>query len=140
MNVIRRAARPPIVWSERIIPPPRQHLEDDLQRAIVGFLRIALPPDATYFHIPNGSLRSKKVAARLNGLGTVAGVPDLCVIFRGRASFLELKSPKGVMSAAQKEMARKLNYCGANVILVRSVEECEAALREACVPLRASVS
>jgi hypothetical protein len=36
-------------------------------------------------------------------------------------------------------MANKLNYCGANVMLCRSVDDVEAMLRECCIPLRASV-
>jgi hypothetical protein len=135
MSAVLRAAP----WSERLPVPRRQHLEDDLQRQICQFLAVALPPDATYFHIPNGGLRSKRQAARLKGLGVMAGISDLCVIYRGRAFFLELKSARGVMSAAQKEMARKLNYCGAAVMLCRSVDEVEQQLRESCIPLRASV-
>jgi len=54
--------------------------------------------------------------------------------------FVELKTAKGIMSAAQREMARRLNYAGASVMLCRSVPELEAQLREACVPLKASVA
>jgi len=117
----------------------RRHDEEDLQKAVCHFLSLALPPDALYFAVPNGGLRSPKVAARLRATGTRAGVPDLCVIFRGHALFLELKAAHGTMSAAQKEMARRLVYCGADVMLIRSLEDCERALREACVPLRGAV-
>ena len=117
----------------------RRHDEEDLQRQICHYLAVALPSDALFFAVPNGGLRSPKVAARMRGTGTRAGVPDLCVIFRGHALFLELKTPRGVMSAAQKEMQKRLIYCGAEVMLIRSLEDCEKALREACVPLRGTV-
>lgn len=136
---IRRAVRPAIVWSEREPPPPRRNDEEKLQRDVLEFLHLALPPDAIVFAIPNGGLRSKKVAARLNGQGVKAGIPDLQVIWRGRAFFIELKTAAGRQSVQQRHMANVLNYCGANVMLCRSLPEVEASLREATIPLRATV-
>lgn len=135
---MQRAARPAIVWSEREPPPKRSHPEDDLQRDVCKYLDVALPPDATYFSIPNGGKRHRREAARMSGLGLRPGVPDLCVIFRGRSFFIELKAKRGVMSAGQKEMQRKLLYCGAAVCMCRSGPEVEAQLRECCIPLRAT--
>jgi hypothetical protein len=140
VSAVARASRTLEPWAERLPSVKRRHDHDDLQRDICQFLDLALPPDATYFHVPNGGLRSKREAARLKGIGVVAGVPDICIIYRGRSFFLELKAGRDVMSRAQKDVANKLNYCGANVMLVRSLAECEAALREACVPLRATVA
>jgi hypothetical protein len=117
----------------------RRHVEDDLQRDVCKFLALALPPDACFMHIPNGGLRSKKAAARLAGLGVLRGAPDLLVVHRGRAAFIELKAPKGTQSPAQRSVARKLIYCGAEVMLCRSLGQVEASLRECGVPLRASV-
>jgi len=117
----------------------RGHEEETLQRAICHFLTLALPADAVYFAVPNGGLRSPKVAARLRATGTRAGVPDLCIIHRGHALFLELKAAHGTMSAVQKEMARRLIYAGAEVMLIRSIDDCERGLREAGVHLRGSV-
>jgi hypothetical protein len=45
-----------------------------------------------------------------------------------------------VLSAAQRETHRRLIYSGAEVMLCRSVEGVEAALRECGVPLRATVT
>jgi len=118
----------------------RRHDEDDLQRDVVKFLRLALPDDATFYHPANGGLRSRKVAQRLSGMGVVPGVPDLAIVHRGRALFIELKSRRGVVSADQREMHRRLIYCGAAVCLCRSLGEVEAALLEACVPLKARLS
>ena len=137
---IRRAVRSPIVWSEYQAPPPRRHDEEDFQRDVCKFLPLALPVDAVFFAIPNGGLRSKKTAARLSGQGVRAGVPDLCICWRGRAYFLELKTTSGRMSVDQRNMARVLNYCGCPVMLCRSLPEVEAQLREATIPLRATVT
>jgi hypothetical protein len=121
-------------------PPARQYRESVLQRSIHQYLSWALPPDAIHFSIPNGLMRSKKAAARAQGEGLAAGVPDLCVIFRGRAYFIELKSGRGVMSPAQRSMTQRLVYAGAAVCCCRSVPEVEAALRAAMVPLRGTVA
>jgi hypothetical protein len=121
-------------------PLVRRHEEDDLQRATCQFLTVSLPDDATYFAIPNGGKRHRREAARMSGLGLRAGVPDLCVVHRGRALFIELKAKRGVVSAAQREMQRRLIYAGAAVCLCRSVAEVEASLLEAAVHLRARVA
>ena len=137
MRVGGAAYGAPEFWERDTVP--RRHEEADFQRALVAFLQIALPHDACYFHTPNGG-PSKKANARLKGLGVIAGVPDLCVIHRGRALFLELKAKRGVVSLAQRNLHKLLVHCGAVVMTVRSVPEAEAALREASVPLRASVA
>jgi len=121
-------------------PVVRRHLEDDLQKATMAFLDVALPADAVAFAIPNGGKRHAREAARMSGLGLRAGVPDLCVVHRGRAVFIELKAKRGVVSAAQREMQRRLIYAGAAVCLCRSVAEVEASLLEAAVHLRARVA
>jgi hypothetical protein len=121
-------------------PPARQYRESGLQRAVHQYLSWALPPDAVHYAVPNGLMRSQKARARAQGEGVMAGVPDIAIVHRGRALFVELKSGRGVMSPAQRSMAQRLNYAGAAVCCCRSVEEVEAALREACVPLRGSVA
>jgi VRR-NUC domain len=130
------------VATATLLPSParRRHEEADLQRSVHQYLSWALPPDAVHYAVPNGLMRSQKARARAQGEGVMAGVPDLAIVHRGRALFVELKSGRGVMSPAQREMARRLNYAGAAVCCCRSVPEVEAALREACVPLRATVA
>lgn len=118
----------------------RRHDEDDLQRAVVKFLRWSLPDNATFFHIPNGGQRHKRAAARLVGLGVRAGMPDLAIIADGRPLFIELKADAGRVSPAQMQMAMKLIYCGAEVLVCRSVEDVEHALSEAGVCLRGRVA
>lgn len=127
-------------WVRQVSEPaPRRHDEDELQHAVCLFLAVALPSDATYFAVPNGGKRHAREAARMKGLGLRAGVPDLIVIHRGRALFLELKTKRGVMSAAQKAMQQLLIYSGATVVVCRRVDDVERALRDAGLPLRATV-
>jgi hypothetical protein len=119
---------------------PRAHPEADLQRAVHQFLTWALPSDAVHFAIPNGLMRSKKAAARAQGEGVLAGVPDLLVIHRGHPVFVELKSGRGVMSEVQRNMMHKLGYCGADVVCCRSVACVQSSLIELGVPLKATVA
>jgi hypothetical protein len=80
-----------------------------------------------------------RASAALSRSGYCKGWPDIEVIHRGRALFIELKAARGVVSAAQKETHRRLIYAGAEVMLCRSVGEVEQSLRECGVHLRASV-
>jgi len=131
---------PGSTWVRRVPEPAaRRHDEADLQRLVHRFLGLALPHDATHFAIPNGLMRSKRAAARAKGEGVKAGVCDLCVIWRGHAYFIELKTAQGRLSMAQRSMRDLLLHCGAAVMVCRSVEDVERSLREATVPLRASV-
>jgi hypothetical protein len=119
-------------------PPRRNEAEFALQQAVCGFLRVALPADCAWFSIPNGGLRHTKVAQKLAATGLKAGVPDLCVIYRRTPIFIELKTATGAVSQVQKQMHRRLVMAGAEVLVLRSVEGVENALREMGVPLRAS--
>jgi hypothetical protein len=138
VSAVQRASRTPLIWSERERPARRQHIESDLQKQVMQFLTVALPPDAVAFAVPNGGLRSPREAARMKGMGVIAGIPDIAIVYRGRSFFIELKAKHGVTSPAQRAMANKLNYCGANVMLCRSGPEVEQQLRECCIPLRAT--
>ena len=119
-------------------PPRRRHEEADLARSVHQYLRWALPPDALHFAIPNGLMRSRKAAQRAQGEGVLAGVPDLCVIYHGRAIFIELKTPRGRLSAAQRGLHAKLESCGALVWVCHAPEEVETVLRGSNVRLRAT--
>lgn len=121
-------------------PPRRRHEEDDLLHASMQYLGWALPPDAIAHHSPGEGKRSKGAQIALRRSGYQAGWPDVLVIYRGRCFFIELKAKNGTVSAAQREMMRKLTYCGADVLLCRSVPGVECALRELGVPLRGRVA
>jgi hypothetical protein len=104
------------------------------------FLDVALPAEAIAHHSPGEGKRSKGAQVALRRSGYKAGWPDILVIYRSKAFFIELKAPHGRMSPAQREMARKLIYCGAAVCMCRSVAEVEASLLEAAIPLRGRLS
>lgn len=132
----------------REIPDPRGVLkkkrkkstypEFELQKSVVGFLGIALPPHSEFFHVPNGEKRSKKSGARLKAMGTKAGIPDLVILWAGIIVFIELKPTKGALSPAQKDRIAGLENAGATVFTCRSVEEVEEVLCT-LMPLRATL-
>lgn len=116
--------------------------EERLQRALVAYLRAALPAPWFFFHPPNGGGRSKAEAGVLKALGTMPGLPDLWVVGAHppfvipRIVCLEVKSPTGRLSPAQRDAILALERCGIPTTVVRSVAEADAALRAAGVPLK----
>jgi hypothetical protein len=118
----------------------RQHLEDDLQAAVCTLLKWALPADATFWAVPNGGLRHKQEAARMSRLGLRAGCPDLHIVYRGRLHCLELKAPKGQLSATQAQMISKLEACGVPTAVIRELSDVTHIMREWNIPLSARLS
>jgi len=127
-------------WVQRVPEPaPRRHDEKRLQYAVMLFLAAALPHDAIAHHSPGEGKRTKSAQATLIRSGYCKGWPDIEIVWQGRVFFIELKAAKGVLSAAQRETHRRLVYSGAEVVVCRGVEGVERALRDAGMPLRASV-
>ena len=83
--------------------------EAQVHAAVIAWCRLVAPrdPQLRYlYHTPNGELRSKATAGRLQALGVAAGVPDLLwpVPRCGATGLaLELKRRGGVASAAQAD-------------------------------------
>jgi hypothetical protein len=57
------------------------------------------------------------------GRGCIAGVPDMILLHRGRAYFLELKAEDGMLSPAQCDVGAAILSCGARYGVVRSANE-----------------
>jgi hypothetical protein len=129
----------PGAWAHRVpVPAARRHDESDFQATVMKYLNLALPPDAIAHHSPGEGKRTKAAQATLRRSGYQAGWPDVLVIFRGKAFLIELKTPIGRVSMAQRAMHKRLVYAGAEVMICRNLGEVYVALKEACVPLRAA--
>lgn len=114
--------------------------EREVQRAILAWLRLALPAETVIQHIANQSVaRSDNYRARLKLDGQVAGWPDLAVCLPGgRVVWLEIKRPRtGRLSASQIAVHARLRAIDHAVCVATSVETAELALRALGVPLRA---
>ena len=115
-----------------------RHDEDRIQAAIVAWARL-VAPSAVIFAVPNGGRRDPREAARLRMTGTLAGVPDVVVVHEGRALFIEVKTASGRLSAVQVDMIARLRSSGADVAVVRSVDECRSAFANWGIVTRESV-
>ncbi|HSM79197.1 MAG TPA: VRR-NUC domain-containing protein, partial [Bryobacteraceae bacterium] len=100
------------------------------------WLDVVLPKDAFAFAIPNAAKRGVVEGAMMKRMGTRAGMPDVCVLYRGRAYFLELKAAKGRVSSNQAGTIDRLAQTGCPAEVVRTIEEAQAALLEWEIPLR----
>lgn len=110
--------------------------EDQLQAQVFGFLSWALTDDAMPFAIPNGGTRNRLEAIKLKRTGTTAGIPDLEILHRGRALFVELKTERGKVSESQRHIIPRIERAGCPVAICRSLDDVKAFLAEQGVPLR----
>lgn len=98
--------------------------ERGLHITVAAFLRRALPPEILAWHTPNGEHRDPRTAAKLKAFGTLAGVPDLCILLPGgRLAMIELKAPKGAMTPGQREFRGKALALGALYAECRSLDD-----------------
>lgn len=114
--------------------------EQALQRQVAKLFDICLPAQCVWYAVPNGGFRTKAEAAIMKSTGTKAGVPDLCIIWRGRPHFIELKSPNGRLSIAQHDMHLRLTLAGAIVITCTSLEGVVEFLGTIGIPLKARLA
>lgn len=120
---------------------PIAETEDALHIAVAGYLRAAWPSHLLTFHVPNGgerpsveridrktgqTYRFSPQAAKLKRMGTIAGVPDFCLLLpKGRVGFIELKTKTGELSIDQIEFRRVCLANGHGHEVCRSIEQVE---------------
>ncbi len=120
--------------------------EDALQKSLVAWLRFN---GLFVTHVPNTARRSPREGKRYRDMGMVAGYPDLIVHGQGgRTVLIEVKAPparlkSGALSKArprlsddQEAILPQLAALGIPVLVARSIDDVEAALRGLGVPLR----
>lgn len=107
--------------------------EADIQRQIVALLRTVLPMGAIVHHAANevgfGGRHARARQAILTGMGVHAGFSDLIILSGGQVLFLEVKSPRGRLSPAQRVFRDAVQAQGLAWALVRSPEDTLGALR-----------
>ena len=114
--------------------------EYDFHRIVMSYLSKALPEDVVPFHSPNGGYRRASEAGRLKAMGVIPGLPDVGVVNGGKIFWLELKAAKGRISPAQAYCHRRLEAAGSPVSVCKTLEDVEAALIHAGIPIRARVT
>lgn len=109
--------------------------EAPIQRAIVEYLRTALPE--AIIHHAKGEInkRGKGIAIELamaKRNGALPGFPDLIVLPYATTGpvFFEVKAEGGYPTQAQKEMHARMKALGYRVAVVRSIDDTREALAE----------
>ncbi len=111
--------------------------EDNLQKSVVHFLKIAAP-NLVFYHPANGGFRNVREASKLKAMGVKAGVADLAVVLPDlRAAFIELKTATGRINANQAEFQSTCDRLGIPYAVCRSVDDVAATLTGWGVTLRA---
>lgn len=118
----------------------RGNPEAEIQRAVVQYLRWALPPGSVVHHSAHEQRGSGAAAQRrqaiAQGMGVCAGFPDLIVLAGCKVLFLEVKAPRGRLSNAQTAMRALIQAQGHDHAVITSVEGAQAALEAAGMPCR----
>lgn len=78
------------------------------------------------FAVPNGGRRDKVSGAKLKAEGVVAGVSDLILLVARHGYhglLIEMKTPKGSQSQAQRQWQKLVEKQGYRYVVIRSIEE-----------------
>jgi hypothetical protein len=105
--------------------PPRAKASTEaaIQRAVIGHLAWRGHADAFCFHVPLGGFRRPIEAAILKSIGTVAGVPDVVIIYRGQVYAIEIKTETGKLTDIQRDCHERLRRAGAEVATAFGLDE-----------------
>lgn len=110
---------------------PRKHEEEDLQKRVVGRLRLAR---LLFCHVTNEGDVPVQYRSKLVSLGLESGVPDLLIFtpppigaFPGLA--IELKSKRGTVTKNQKRWLDTMQDLGWATLVARDHETVTQAMR-----------
>lgn len=111
------------------------HEEGDIQADFFDKVKLFFPnlPEKLLFAVPNGGSRHKIEAANMKRQGVKSGVSDVILLIpkKGFASLLlEFKTQSGQQSDEQKEFQRQAEMCGSKYVIVRSVKDALAAMKD----------
>lgn len=102
--------------------------EAEIHKAIVAQLRVRGAPGLVYWHCPNDGKRSPGTARRLQDMGMLKGVHDLCFVHRGNFYSMEIKSAKGRPTAEQMKFSSDINAAGGHAMIVNDLDRAIRAL------------
>ena len=109
--------------------------EQSFQIEVARYLQLVLLPEVAWTAFPAGG-GGKTRGAILKAMGLKSGWPDLILIYNGKMLGLELKTPIGKLSKAQKAMHSALEAAGAAIAICRCTEDIVATLQAGEVPMR----
>jgi hypothetical protein len=116
--------------------------EQHIHACIAVYLNRALPEGSLHFAIDSAGKASIGIAQKLKARGGMKGTADHCLLVPsvGHALFMEIKTSIGRVSPEQEHFGNRCFAAGHYWVVVRSVEDVEATLRDLGIPLRATVS
>ena len=104
--------------------------ESKIQRAIAGYLDVALPADSFWTAINPIPGKSIVAAVTSKAMGLKAGVPDILILHNSVTLWIEIKKEGGYLSKTQKSLHVDIECAGGNVYTARSIEDVQEILRE----------
>ncbi len=100
--------------------------EEEIHKTIMRWVRLQ-PAIARYvLHFPNEGRRSPRYGKLLKDLGMRPGVSDLFIPLARKGyigAWIELKTPKGIVTALQKEFLMDMEQQGHYTAICRSIED-----------------
>jgi hypothetical protein len=123
--------------------PRRRYAEHQLQVDVANFFAAALPPrhpDVWWTSIDHANARDARTGALRLARGVKAGIPDVMILFRGRAIFIELKTKAGFVSEEQSAVRHDIERAGGYWHLARSLDQVQKILLLHQIPLMAVIS
>ncbi len=81
------------------------------------------PLERGMLHHNNNNSHSRNKGAQMKALGVVEGVSDFELIIDNMVIFIEMKTPEGQLSPAQRDFKAKVVARGHTYIVKRSVED-----------------
>lgn len=106
--------------------------EHRIQCACVNWFRLQYPKHASaLFAVPNGGRRDRVSGAKLKAEGVLPGVSDLILLVSRdwcHGLLIEMKTPKGKQSPAQRDWQREMESRGYRYIVCHSFDEFREAI------------
>lgn len=112
-----------------------RHIEENIQKSCVQWFRLQYPR-YVLLAVPNGGSRNYLEAVHMKATGTLAGASDLIAVFPHHLLFIEMKTPQGRQSPAQKEFERRVTALGFEYHICRSLEQFAELCRQAAAQAR----
>jgi hypothetical protein len=111
----------------------RRDREGPIHRAVIAYLRLALP-GAVIHHSPNEvGVKGRDIAraiAKAKHNGMIVGFPDIIVIWAGNVWTFEVKAAGNYPSDDQCEVGRMIRAQGGKWAVVRSVDDAAEAVSQ----------
>ena len=97
--------------------------EQQIQQSIISWFNYQYPKLNGLLCANLNNSKDARTGGINKSMGVIAGRADLVLYFKGKAYHIEVKTPKGKQSEAQKEWESIICLSGFNYDVVRSLDE-----------------